>query len=172
MEFEALDFVTGVVATLAAAILYVLALCRQNLRRLLGNLVKGGTHNSLARNLPLEPRTVPADWIKSGSPVFKSCEYGESPDKRSSSGIWSCDGPSTFEWQFGSDEFVFVLEGRVEIDYLGQHFVLEPGDTALFYAGTRSLWSVPKYVRKSYMVHYPNILVRLVRALLGTARSR
>ena len=167
MDYEALDFFSGTLAALMAGMFYVLGQCRRNLRNF---LQMGMGRVPLARRSSLELLTVPADWVKAGSPVFRYCPYAESADRRSASGIWSCEGPGTFEWQFASDETVFVLDGRVEIDYLGQHFVLEPGGTALFYAGTRALWHVPHYVRKSYMVNYPNFLVRLVRLVAGSLR--
>lgn len=171
MEFDALDFLTGMLVALVVVKLYVVTQCRNTLRGWLANLLKGRGHAPLVRQLPMEQRSVPADWIKSGAPVFHSCEYGTSPDQRSFSGIWSCEGPAVFEWQFGCDESVVVLDGRVEIDYLGKHFVLEPGGSALFYGGTRALWNVPQYVRKSYMLHQPHYLVRWARRLLGVVRG-
>lgn len=114
----------------------------------------------------LQPIEVPQDWIKSGKPRFLYTEYVASPDRSSSSGIWSCEGPTTFEWRFDADETVHVLDGRVEITYQGQHFVLESGDTAFFQADTRATWNVPKYMRKSFTLHQPNAMVRLVRSLL------
>lgn len=114
----------------------------------------------------LQPIEVPRAWIKSGKPRFLYTEYVASPDRSSSSGIWSCEGPTTFEWRFDADETVHVLDGRVEISYQGQHFVLEPGDTAFFQADTRAIWTVPKYMRKSFTLHQPNVMVRLVRSLL------
>ncbi len=114
----------------------------------------------------LTPIQIPPSWIKSGKPTFLYTQYASSPDGKTATGIWSCEGPATFEWQFGSDEVVHVLDGRVEIDYLGQHFVLEPGSTAFFQAETRAVWHVPKYMRKSFTLYHPNRPVRWVRKLL------
>jgi uncharacterized cupin superfamily protein len=163
MEFEAFDFFTGVVATLVAGTLYALAQFRQQLRDLLKMRTPAA---SQAQHLPMELQTVPADWIKSGSPVFKSCEFASMPHTETYCGIWSCEGPASFEWQFGADEYVHVLEGRVEIEYRGEHFVLEAGGTALFYANTRALWTVPQYVRKSYTLHCPSNMVQRIRRWL------
>lgn len=171
MELELADFFNGVLASVVALKLYLSTICRRTLGRLVMGRLKGHPERPMARRLTMEPRTVPADWIKSGSPAFKSCEYGVTPDRRSSSGIWSCEGPAVFEWQFGSDESVLILEGRVDVDYLGHHLVLKEGDSALFYAGTSAVWNVQKYVRKSYMVHHPNYIVRWTRRLLGTLRG-
>ena len=123
------------------------------------------------RDHTLQPIQVPQDWIKAGTPRFLYTEYVASPDRNSSSGIWSCEGQSTFEWHFDADETVHVLDGRVEISYLGQHFVLEAGDTAFFQADTRAVWHVPRYMRKSFTLHQPNPLVRLVRTLLRAVDS-
>jgi uncharacterized cupin superfamily protein len=121
--------------------------------------------SALAMHRPLQVTQVDPSWIRSGNPVFKFAEYFRSPDERTISGIWSCDGPTTFEWQFNADEAVHVLEGRVEIDYQGHHFVLETGDTAMFHEGTRAVWHVPEYIKKSYTLQSPNRVVRSWRQL-------
>lgn len=175
MELELFDFLGGIFSMLLAIKAYITFKCRRYLRRVLGSFVRktlGNPVSSRAQQLTMEPKQVDPSWIKSGAPIFLAGEYAESPDKRASSGIWSCEGPATFEWQFGSDETVLVLEGRVEIDYLGEKFVLEPGCTALFYAGTGAVWHVPKYVRKTYMIHYPNYIVRWARHFFGVLKSR
>lgn len=175
MELELFDFFGGVVAMLLAVKAYITFKCRRYLRRILGISLRdslGDAGRSRAQQMAMDPKSIDPSWIKSGAPVFLAGEYAESPDKRASCGVWSCEGPAKFEWQFGSDETVLVLEGRVEIDYLGEKFVLEPGGTALFYAGTRAVWHVPKYVRKTYMIHYPNYIVRLARHSFGVLKSR
>jgi uncharacterized cupin superfamily protein len=167
MEFEALDYWAGMVSTLLAVKFYVLAQCRRSLRKLLGR----GGGGPMVQRMPLAPLSIPPDWIKSGSPIFQMCQYAEAADRRSSSGIWSCEGPASFEWQFDSDETVYVLEGSVAIEYLGQHFVLQAGGVAVFYAGSRALWSVPNYVRKSYLLSRPNAMLRWARYLVGVLRQ-
>lgn len=121
-----------------------------------------------AHHRPLQETTVNPHWIKAGNPVFRFAEYFRSPDSRHISGIWSCEGPATFEWHFNGDESVHVLEGRVEIDYQGSKFVLKPGDTAMFHEGTRAVWHVPEYIKKSYTLHSPNRLVRGARKVSET----
>jgi uncharacterized cupin superfamily protein len=171
MEFviiDALDFLSGLVAALVAFNFFVLGRSRRYFR----NLLRLSPSDNLGQTLQMRQQMVSQDWIKSGTPIFHTGQYAESPDKRASSGIWSCEGTSTFEWQFGSDESVLVLDGRVEIDYLGQHFVLESGGTALFYAGTRATWHVPQYVRKTYMIYYPNYMVRWARRVFGISKVK
>ena len=170
-----LDFLGGVLAMLLVVKAYIVLKCRRYLRRILEGFLRdslGDAGKSRAQQMAMDLKTIDPSWIKSGAPIFLAGEYAESPDKRASSGVWSCEGPATFEWRFGSDETVLVLEGRVDIDYLGEKFVLEPGGTALFYAGTRAVWHVPKYVRKTYMIHYPNYIVRSARHMLGVLKTR
>ena len=114
---------------------------------------------------PLAGFAVDPSWIKSGRPNFRATETVRSPDGRTITGLWACDGPTTFEWTFGLDETVHLLEGRVEIDYLGRHFALQPGDTATFHAGTKAVWHVPSHAKKAYTLHHPGKLVLLWRWL-------
>lgn len=114
---------------------------------------------------PLETFAVDPSWVKSGTPNFRAIETARSPDGRSITGLWACDGPTTFEWTFGLDETVHLLEGRVEVDYLGQRFVLEPGHTAAFHAGTKAVWHVPRHAKKVYKLQHPGKLVLLWRRL-------
>lgn len=112
---------------------------------------------------PLTSFKVNPDWVLEGTPNFRATEISKSPDGRSTTGLWACDGPSTFEWQFGVDETVHLLEGLVEVKYQGREFTLKPGDTATFLAGTRAVWHVPQYARKAFSLHEPGRLVRTLR---------
>jgi len=106
---------------------------------------------------------VDPSWVKSGTPNFRGTNTAQAPDGSSVTGLWACDGPSTFEWQFGSDETVHLLEGRVDVEYLGKRFTLNPGDNAVFHSGTRAVWHVPRYAKKVFVVQQPGRLVRLWR---------
>lgn len=108
---------------------------------------------------PLLAFDVDPAWVMSGQPRFRARETRRSPDGRAVAGLWECDGPSTFRWTFGLDETVHLLEGRVEVSYQGRQFVLLPGDTATFHAGTQAIWHVPQHARKAYALHYPGRLV-------------
>ena len=114
---------------------------------------------------PLTGFSVDPTWIRSGQPNFRATETSRSPDGESISGLWACDGPSSFEWTFGLDETVHLLEGKVEVEYLGRQFTLRPGDTASFHAGTRAVWTVRAHAKKSYVLHHPGRLVLLWRRL-------
>lgn len=117
------------------------------------------------RSVLLAPVEAAPAQVLSGTPNFRAAPFAHSPDRRSSSGIWACDGPTTFDWSFGSDEVVHVLEGRVDVTYQDRQFTLLPGDTAVFYAGTQARWHVSQHVRKSYTLYHPGWITRLLRAM-------
>lgn len=112
---------------------------------------------------PLGEFDVDPRWILAGDPVFTGTELARSPDGSSVSGLWACEGPTTFEWHFGSDETVHLLEGRVDVEYMGRRFSIAPGGTATFHAGTKAIWHVPTRAKKAYTLHRPNLLVRAWR---------
>lgn len=120
----------------------------------------------------LMPMAVEPSWVTSGVPNFRATETVRSADGRELIGQWACDGPSTFEWRFGSDETVHLLEGRVEVSYRGERFVLNPGDTATFHAGTRATWHVPTYARKVFVLQQPSRLVHWWRRLIGGSQPK
>ena len=115
----------------------------------------------------LGPFNVDPSWVRSGTPNFRGTETARSADGSGATGMWACDGPSTFEWRFGSDETVHLLEGKIEVEYLGRHFTLNPGDTATFHQGTRSVWHVPQYAKKVFVLHQPGRLVRWWRKVVA-----
>ena len=114
---------------------------------------------------PMEPMQVNPTWIKSGSPRFMVSQTFELPHSNISTGLWSCDGPSIFDWTFGVDETVHILEGEVEVQYLGNTLNLKAGDTSFFRAGTTAQWNVRERVYKSFVLHDPGRLSRWYRWL-------
>ena len=116
--------------------------------------------SSVAVAQPFIEAKVDPSWVKSGEPNFRALETLRTFDDRAVTGLWACDGPSTFEWTFHMDETVHLLEGQVVIDYLGKRFTLEPGHTATFHAGTKAVWHVPRHAKKLYKLTYPGRLVR------------
>ncbi len=118
-----------------------------------------------AVNRPLQPFEVDPSWVLSGVPNFRAAETSRSADNRHIAGLWACDGPTTFEWTFGLDETVHLLEGEVHVEYQGRKFVLRPGDTATFLADTRAVWHVPQGAKKSFTLHHPGQVTRAWRWL-------
>lgn len=87
-------------------------------------------------------------WIISGSPVAKVQELSRSTDKTTVTSHWSCTA-GTFNWYFGMDETVHILEGEVIVKKPGEApMTLSAGDVALFRNGTWCVWHVPVSVRK------------------------
>lgn len=127
--------------------------------------------SEVAVHRPLTEFQVNPEWVIDGKPNFRASEVRRSHDGRAVTGLWACDGPSTFEWRFWIDETVHLIEGQVEVSYQGRQFTLKPGDTATFLAGTRSVWHVPQYARKTFSLHEPGRLVRLWRRLNGQTQG-
>lgn len=113
----------------------------------------------------LAPMQVDPSWIKEGQPKFYSAVTADVNHIGVSTGLWACDGPGVFEWTYGTDETVHLLEGEVVIQYLGETLKLGPGDTAFFRAGTKALWRVDKRAYKSFILHDPGRLSRWYRRL-------
>jgi len=134
-------------------------------------LVQGATHapapSKEVVSKDLQPLAVNPAWIKSGQPRFMASETVAMPAYGISTGLWSCDGPAVFDWTFGTDETVHILEGEVEVHYLGNVLVLTEGDTAFFRAGTKAEWRVKERVFKSFVLQDPGRLGRLYRKITG-----
>ncbi|HKU38549.1 MAG TPA: cupin domain-containing protein [Polyangiales bacterium] len=114
---------------------------------------------------PLESMPVPSAWILAGEPVARAITITESRDKRYRSGVWECTA-GTFEWHFGVDEIIHILEGEVFVeDGDGRQLHLKPGDVAHFPAGTSTRWHVPQHVRKFFTHREPHGVERVLRGL-------
>ncbi|MDE2430212.1 MAG: DUF861 domain-containing protein [Burkholderiales bacterium] len=118
-------------------------------------------------HMPVQAFEVDPSWVKEGKPHFRAVEFYQSTDKHSSSGIFECDGPSTFEWHYQLDEAIYVLEGGVEIDYQGKHLSVKPGETVFFRAGTTATWHVPVHIKKAWTLYDPGRVARWMAKLFG-----
>ena len=115
----------------------------------------------------LKPMEVNPSWVKSGAPKFMVAETSNVGPVSVTTGLWSCDGPGVFEWTYGTDETIHLIEGEAEIEYLGKTLKLGPGDTAFFRAGTKAIWTVRERAYKSFILHEPGRLARLYRRVFG-----
>jgi uncharacterized cupin superfamily protein len=115
----------------------------------------------------MKPMAVNPSWIKSGTPKFMVAETSNVATVGVTTGLWSCDGPGVFEWTYGTDETIHLIEGAVEIEYMGKTLKLGPGDTAFFRAGTQATWTVRERAFKSFILHDPGRLARLYRRVFG-----
>src|SRR5262245_30796528 len=141
MVLESFDVLLGVAAALLAAFGAYLMRVKDGYLRIKERL---GRKESIA----LGPYAVPASWVTSGSPVFRSNTFGQSQDRSTSSGLWECTGPAQFTWHYGTDETIYILEGSADVEYLGRRFTLRAGDCTDFAAGTTSNWTVSERVKR------------------------
>ena len=120
----------------------------------------------------LQPDPIPREWILEGNPTARRKRLQGSSDDLASTHMWDCSA-GRFQWHYGSDEVIYVLEGMVVIeDAAGVQRRLAPGDTFLFPAGSRFHWTVPHYIRKIAFLHTPlSRKVRLVKGIYGFFKS-
>jgi len=103
----------------------------------------------------MNPAPIDPGWVVAGSPVARVGEIARSTDGTTFSAVWDCTA-GTFDWHFGVDETVHIVEGEVEVSAPGfGPRLLRPGDAALFRAGTSARWRVPAYVRKIAYCRHP-----------------
>jgi len=115
------------------------------------SILSAATPTGELPDMPIEP-----SWIKEGNPIARGTIVTQSGDKRLSSGLWSCE-LGKFEWTFGWDEFVHVLEGEVDIteDGTDDTTTLRPGDMAHFPLGMKTHWHVKEKVKKFFVIRTP-----------------
>ncbi len=102
----------------------------------------------------LQPLPIDPSWIKKGAPVARSLTLSRSPDALLTAGLWDCTG-GTFTWIFRRDEIVHILEGEVRVHDGGTMHVLIPGCVAYFPRGLETVWEVPTYVKKAFVLRAP-----------------
>jgi len=120
----------------------------------------------------LQPDPIPREWILEGTPAARRKLLVGSSDDLASTHMWDCSA-GRFDWHYGSDEVIFVLEGTVIVeDAAGVQRRLEVGDTFLFPAGSRFHWTVPHYIRKIAFLHSPlSRKMRFAKRIYGLFRS-
>lgn len=112
------------------------------------------------QSAPIEP-----SWVISGNPVARCAELSRSRDKTAATLLWDCTA-GEFNWTYGDDETVHILEGEAIVDDGSGPRTMKPGDVMHFSAGTRWRWRVPAYVKKvAFLRATPPIL--LLIALKG-----
>lgn len=62
---------------------------------------------------------------------------------------WECD-PSTFDWEYDTDERAYVLEGKVKVKTPTGEVEINKGDLVLFPKGLKCTWNVVEKIRKVY----------------------
>lgn len=124
-----------------------------------------GIRATLENPYELQPDPIPRQWILEGNPTARRKLLVGSSDGMASTHMWDCTA-GRFNWYYGADEIIHVLEGSVLVeDDAGERRQLGAGDTFLFPAGSRFHWTVPHYIRKIAFLHVP--LSRKVRVVKG-----
>jgi uncharacterized cupin superfamily protein len=121
-----------------------------------------------ASDARLEPAPIRAEWVLEGDPQARSALLSGSADGMAMTAVWDCTA-GAFNWFFGGDETVHILEGEVIVDDGSGPRTLAAGDVAFFPAGTWARWEVPRYVKKLAFCRDP--LPKPVQALVRTART-
>lgn len=62
---------------------------------------------------------------------------------------WSCE-PSTFDWEYTSNETAYVLEGKVRVKTAKGEVEIKKGDLVTFPKGLACTWCVIERIRKVY----------------------
>jgi uncharacterized cupin superfamily protein len=104
----------------------------------------------------LGPEPINPDWILEGNPVARASRFSESPDGKLITGMWDCTA-GKFRWIYWFDEIVHILEGEVRVDDGRRVHVLVPGSTAYFPSRLATVWEVPKYVKKMFVLREPYV---------------
>ncbi len=111
--------------------------------------------SAAADGLEMKPSPIEPTWILSGNPVARIAEHSQSDDDAAITAVWDCTAGS-FNWYFGWDETVMILEGEVHVtDEDGNTKTLRAGDIAYFKGKTWATWRIEKYVRKIAFVRRP-----------------
>jgi uncharacterized cupin superfamily protein len=100
--------------------------------------------------------SLPDHEILEGTPDARCLFTTKSEDDGAAAGFWSCD-VGRYQFVFDYDEFVYLIEGEVEVMEIGsdRSFALGPGDTAHFPQGTTSIWHVRRRITKYFVARAP-----------------
>ena len=62
---------------------------------------------------------------------------------------WECE-PSTFDWEYSSEEVAHVKEGKVKVKTEWEEVEINGGDIVTFPKGLKCTWTVIETIRKVY----------------------
>jgi uncharacterized cupin superfamily protein len=101
-----------------------------------------------ADEMEMKPSPIEPSWIISGAPVARLAEHSRGQDDAAITAIWDCTA-GEFQWHFGWDETVMIMEGDVHVTTEdGTERLLRAGDVAYFAGGTSAVWRIERYVKK------------------------
>ena len=107
-----------------------------------------------SRPAELPSMPLPEEEILEGTPDARCLFTAESADEGASAGFWSCD-VGRYEFYFGYDEFVYLVEGELTVTEGERTFAMRPGDTAHFPQGCTTIWQVTKKMTKYFVARAP-----------------
>lgn len=114
---------------------------------------------------------IPAEWIIEGNPVARNKCVASSTDGSASTYIWECTA-GRFNWYYGVDETVYLLQGSITVTDGVHTHTLSAGETFFFASGTQYEWTVDSYVRKVAFMHVPrSAKLRLLVKILNVVRN-
>ncbi len=136
-------------------------------------------------DIELEPAPINPDWILAGTPTARYRLLWASRDSMSRTVVWDCT-EGRFNWYYGCDETVHVIEGGVTLTDSSGTRRIEAGDVVFFPAGSHAMWHVDAYIRKVAFLRSPVPgpigtamraarklgIARLVRRLQGRGRGQ
>jgi uncharacterized cupin superfamily protein len=100
----------------------------------------------IASNLP--PWPIEPSWIVEGNPTAECALLSTSADGLAWTVVWQCS-EGRFNWYYGYDETILVLEGSIVIEAEGMPPTrYGPGDVIFFRDGAHAKWHVESRVRK------------------------
>jgi uncharacterized cupin superfamily protein len=114
----------------------------------------------------LPPSPIDPSWIIEGDPKPRARRLALDEDRTVSAILWDCT-TGRFNWHYGSDEIVEILDGEVELTFpSGVVQTVRKGDMIYFPGGQVVQFNVPTYLRK--VTHYSSrasLARRLIRRL-------
>lgn len=108
-----------------------------------------------ARDLDLEHSPIESGWILQGNPIARGRILSRSADGSAWTAIWDCTA-GQFNWFYGMDETLYVIDGSVIITLPGaEPRRVNAGDSIFFPCGSSAHWNVENYVRKVAFLRRP-----------------
>lgn len=102
----------------------------------------------------LEPTDyIPPESVQSGEPRERGRSFYADRTGQLDAGVWECEPNRHAIDGAPYDEFVYLLEGRVDvIDNEGNTETYKAGDSFVMPRGCKCIWDVKEPVRKLYVV--------------------
>jgi uncharacterized cupin superfamily protein len=110
--------------------------------------------------------------VLDGNPRMRALQLAVTPDDKLASGMWDCSA-GKIEVTYLFDEIIHVLEGEVHVDVNGSVRTLRAGEVAMFPMGLYTVWEIPNYVRKIWIMRYPqrSLVQRATGKVVNTLRK-